>query len=139
MTDVPTATLAADYLSRLQALSVEIDTAMKALARNCCTDFRESVEHQEALCSEMNYLVRGLRERVEPSANSALGLLDPQLAARIRDAQMQLHRLNVCYAALLASSSRSIEALSAVCRTCLDQFQFATKELPKQQTWSCEV
>ena len=139
MTSVSTATLAGDYLSVLQALSEEIDEAMSALARNSCSDFQEHVARQESLCNEMNYLVQGLVARIDSSTGAIPQLLDPQLATRIRDAQTQLQRLNRCYAGLLASSSRTVAALSALCRTSLDQFRFSTTELPKQQTWSCEV
>lgn len=139
MTAVPTAALAGNYLSVLQALSIEIEEAMGAIARNSCSDFRERVARQEALCSELNYLAQGLLSRAEPPASPSTRLLDPQLATRIRDAHTQLLRLNRTYALLIASSSRTVAALSALCRMSLDQFQFATKELPKQQTWSCEV
>ena len=139
MTAVPTAALAGNYLSVLQALSVEIEEAMGAIARNSCSDFRERVARQETLCSEMNYLVQSLLSRVESSASPSTRLLDPQLSTRIRDAHAQLLCLNRSYALLLASSSRTVAALSALCRTSLSQFQFCSKELPKQQTWCCEV
>lgn len=139
MTTVPTATLAGHYLSVLQALSIEIEEAMSAIARNSCSDFRERVARQETLCSEMNHIVQNMLARSEASATPRTSLLEPQLATRIHDAHEQLRRLNRSYAALLGSSSRTVAALSALCRTSLDQFQFATTELPKQQTWSCEV
>jgi hypothetical protein len=139
MTVDPMTTLAGDYLSILKALCVEINFAMLALARNSSSDFRDSVARQESLCDEMSYLAQGLLARVEPPASLATPLLDPQFAARIRDAQWQLQRLNRCYADLLASASWSVKELSALCRSCLEQFQFATAEVPQQKTWSCEV
>ena len=139
MTVDPIATLVVDYLSALQMLSVEIDRAMKALARNSLPAFLDSVARQESWCDEMSFLARGFQVRVESAAVPATQVLDPLLAARIRDAHLQLQRLNRCYAALLTSASCSVKELTALCRSCLEQFQFATTELPQQKSWTCEV
>jgi hypothetical protein len=130
--------LAGIYLQRLQALAMEIGTAMDAIAANEIRSFQDSVARQEMLCATLASMANTVGLGVR-SSDPFFPSIDVALGPEIRTATRAIRELNLQYAALLKHSGRSIALLASLCRTHTGQFQEDRGPRLKRQTWSCEM
>jgi hypothetical protein len=131
--------LAATYLEQLQALAFEISVAMKAIAGNKITRFRDSVAQQEMLCAVIATMAAAIRERIQSLDPSEAVFNDPAVGEQIRTTAETIRKLNLEYGALLKHSGRSIAVLASLCRSHTGQVYEMTRTNPKHETWSCEI
>lgn len=128
-----------NYLQYMQALRVEMATAMECIADSALTPLQECISRQEALCAELVLLVKALKPGTPSTALASPANVDPTMAVRVREAGESLRQTNLEYSALLKHSSRSLALLSSLCNTYTGQQQEARGPRSKYQTWSCEM
>jgi len=117
----------ATHLQQVRALSRELASAISALERNDLPALQSSLALQENICSDLTAQAA--------AADISLG----NLPNEIRDAHLELARLNGMYAALLRRSRRSAGLLTALYRYCSQGSSGDAPAVAKRQTWSCEV
>ena len=127
----PAATLA--FVEQLEGLSVEIRTAMAAIAGDRLTAFEQSVSRQEVLCGRLQPTASIARSATAGEISAA----DRELAARLRTATRNLEALNLEYAALLRHCGRSVQLMAALTHNYAQPEKQAGRRA-KRQTWSCE-
>ena len=116
----------AECLAKIQALCSEISGAITALARNDLPAFKRHVSAQEIACDEISYLFQCQSPARRPAGKE------------FRQAQAELRRLNLLYSALLQRSSRNVELLIALCKSCGSSFG-QTGGVSECATLSCEI
>jgi hypothetical protein len=131
--------LAATYLRQLQALAYEISVAMDAIATNTITNFQESVAKQEILCDVLATLAKTVDEKTRRSGQGLPASSDKSVERNIRATIGEISELNLCYAALLKHSGRSMALLASLCKSHTGQHLEAGGTRSKRQTWSCEM
>ena len=131
--------LAATYLEQLQALVLEINAAMDAVAANALSRLEESVAKQEMLCASLATMANAVGDEFRSSEQPLPSRLDAALEQKIRVTRGAIRDLNLQYAALLKHSGRSIAVLASLCRSHTGQSQEARGPRLKHQTWSCEM
>lgn len=120
------------YLEQLQALALEIQSAIRAIASNSLPELEASVARQEAICTSLGEL----------ATMTAAQPMDAYLREHIRSAADAVRRMNLEYGALLRHSSRSIALLTALCRNAggeSDVYPVPTPEATQQHTFSLEI
>lgn len=119
------------YLEQLQALALEIQTAIAAIAVNSLPELEASVARQEEICTALSELATA----------TATQPMDAYLRDHIRSAADAVRHLNMEYGALLRHSGRSIALLTALCRKA-DGENSAYPALPAetaQHTFSLDI
>jgi hypothetical protein len=131
--------IAAKYLQQLQALAVEISSAMDAIACNALPKFQECVAKQEILCDTLASMAKTVGEGFQPPTRPSQDSADSAMSQKIWAASLSIRNLNLQYAALLKHSGKSIALLASLCRSQSGQFPEACGARSKRQTWSCEM
>lgn len=115
----PRERLLADYLTALNALTLELDAAISAISRNALPDLQESIRRQEVLCGDISTLAASLT--VSPAFNKDVSKSTlAQIAGwerRILNAAHALRSANQRYNALIRHCRRSIDMFSSLCRS----------------------
>lgn len=120
------------FLELLQALALEIQSAIQAIAANSLAGLEASVAQQEQLCASLTEL----------ATMATTHPMDAYLRKHIRSAADAVRRLNLEYGALLRHSSRSIALLAALCRNAggeMDAYPLRTAATAQQHTFSLEI
>lgn len=143
------AQLADVYLGQLQALALELEVVMDAVAANALSPLEESVSKQETLCSSLIKMTvtmnnESLQHTVPtnmPPNSSKVPAPEVEAAVeqKIHATKRAIQTLNQRYAALLKHSGESIALLACLCRSHTEPFQEARASRLKHQTWSCEM
>jgi hypothetical protein len=130
---------AATYLQQLQALALEINTAIDAIAANALSRFEESVAKQEVICASLATMTNAVGDELRSSEQTLPSRLDRALELKIGVTSDAIRNLNLQYAALLKHSGRSIALLASLYRSHTGRYQEARGSRLKHQTWSCEM
>ena len=135
---VPSAppTSAAAYLSDVEQLRVEIESAMLLVSGNRLTALEESLWRQQVLCTSLKHLSTSLL--TEP--------MERPLVRRIQEASSALDQLNRSYALLIQQCGQQNNLLRRLCRSYQESAQ-ASIESPTpistagapSRSWSCEA
>jgi len=130
---------AAEYLQSLRSLTVELERAMQAIARNSLPGLEDSIANQQVLSARLSKLADDLCVPLEANPAIAQSSSDGPLMHQIRAASLSLQRLNQRYAALIRHSSRSVAMMASLFGSFNGQFQEASGPRLKHQTWSCQM
>ena len=118
------------YLANLRALSREIASAISAVEQNDLARFQSNVAAQEMICGELS--------QPQGSISPLNGADRAADWSEIRDAHLQLSRLNRVYAALLKRSYHSNALLAALYRNYGQGYGQTSTAPAETHTWSCE-
>ncbi len=128
-----TPTQATDYLTSLESLARELETATEAIIAGALPSLEESVARQQAECSRLIVWTELMAARrahnIVPAEAADAALLD-----RILTASSILLKLNRRYSALLKHSGDTLRLLSGLSRSYHGQM-----EASALRTFSCEL
>jgi len=119
---------AADYLTRVRALTTELGSAIGAIEKNDLARLQNSVAAQETLCGALS----------QASPANAIGQLSASLRHEIRSAHAALAQQNRVYAALLRRSHHSAGLLMALYSNYGQGYGKDAGARPGNHTLSCE-
>lgn len=131
--------LAHEYLSALQELTSEINSAIGVLVVNSLPEFQEHVSRQEFLTSRLQELSKDLGATDASSPLMPSSVADSKLWTDICAARTKLADLNRRYSTFLRHSWRFIGTMTELCRTYEANATTAGMSATGQQSLSCEV
>lgn len=131
--------LAHEYLSALQELTSEINSAIGVLVINSLPEFQEHVSRQEFLTSRLQELSKDLGATNAASPIKPDAVNDSNLWNDICTARMKLAELNRRYSTFLQYSWRFIGTMTELCRTYEANVTPAALSVSGQLPLSCEV
>jgi hypothetical protein len=97
----PAADYSAIYLEHLEALILEMNTGMDAIATNSLETLKQSVSTQEALCTSLAAICCADGERLRQLSQSCIVLGEDAIERTIWQAGNTIRQLNLQYDALL--------------------------------------
>src|SRR5260370_30601200 len=86
--------VAASYLEQLQALVLEINAAMDAVAANALSRLEESVAKQEMICASLVTMAKAVGDEFRSSEQPLPSRLDAALELKIRVTSTAIRNLN---------------------------------------------
>jgi len=128
-----------EYLANLRVLASELDRAMKAVVDQELPSLQDSLQRQQATCSQLSYLAQRANSRPARDPNQESAALDPDLAIEIRTAAETLIVLNKNYSALLRHSEDTLRLFAELFRCYQGSAQSSPGNQASISTWSCEL
>lgn len=128
---------AGEHLRLLQALSLELEKAIHAIACDDLATLTSSIACQDEMSEQLNRLADAL---ATSQSGPAAEPLDQDLKRQLLESSQQLDQLNLRYSLLLKHSSRSVAMMATLFRSFSGEIQeeVADKD-QRQQTWSCRI
>ncbi len=128
-----------EYLVNLRLLASELDRAMKAVVDQELPSLQDSLQLQQATCSQLSFLAQRANNPSMQDLGRQPAALDPDLAAEIRDAAETLMVLNRNYSALLRHSEDTLRLFAELFRCYQGSAQPSPGARARISTWSCEL
>jgi hypothetical protein len=128
-----------EYLEHLQAMALELERSMHAIAQHSLAPLEDSIANQQALAFRLSILAGDLGKPRQSGSTATSAGEEQSLLLQIRNATERLQSLNECYAALLKHSSHSVGLMISLFRSFRGQMQEESGAGSKHQTWSCQV
>ncbi|HEY0786908.1 MAG TPA: hypothetical protein VGD62_13655 [Acidobacteriaceae bacterium] len=133
------------YLEHVEALTAEIEAAMRAVGAHALSDFERSISRQQGLCDELCRVAEPWRSAggatvgAGPGAGARPVPGEGSLGERIRQAAASLQQLNATYASLLRHSGDTVRVFAGLCHSYTGHYQQPGTDPRGHQAWSCEL